>query len=621
MQLGLSAEVELSSRLMIPMSTIHPINFAGAECRMLKVPFDNDDFVRYQYHRLDTTMTSYEVTSIYSGEERRGVVIGSIDHDHWKSAIDVKGENNSNVSRLRAYSGVSDQQTRDELPHGSLHGTSIKSARFYLGCSSDWRDGMERFAWANTRVVPVFDTWTGGTPFGWQSWGVLQDKCNWTDAKEITDYYADVLQPGGFCNSQGNVIFSFDAGDGMNTPQKEQLCREGAKRGQTIGIYSTPFSLWWDEASVNYFTEKIGDKVYPYSESILKVNGKYLQTAGAFARDPTHPITKQSIVAFVNQIAASGIRYVKCDFVNAGIIQADSYYKEGITTAVEAYNEGMRYLADRARAKGIFVALSISPLFPYQYANSRRIACDTWGSIDQTEYSMSGISGGWWTSHLYQYNDPDHIVLVGNGNQFGLTLGENRARYTGACITGMVLVADNFSTSNVSGRGNPSLSKTRAAEIMLNRDVNEMADLGVSFRPVYGYKEHLNQHFSPENFHMYRTDDYLYVAGINYSTNSALKGNIPFDRLGITTDDFSEIKELWTGQTSSYDESGFAYDIPLKDARIYRFKLNTTGVKKIENDPSPRQSRCWYDLGGRIQTANHQGKGILISDQGRKILK
>ena len=27
---------------------------------------------------------------------------------------------------------------------------------------------------------------------------------------------------------------------------------------------------------------------------------------------------------------------------------------------------------------------------------------------------MNAISGGWWTDLLYQYNDPDHLVMVGS---------------------------------------------------------------------------------------------------------------------------------------------------------------------------------------------------------------
>ena len=67
--------------------------------------------------------------------------------------------------------------------------------------------------------------------------------------------------------------------------------------------------------------------------------------------------------------------------------------------------------------------------------------------IGQTEYCMNAISGGWWTDLLYQYNDPDHLVMVGSGgwgSPKNCTLGENRARFTSGAVTGMMMVADNF---------------------------------------------------------------------------------------------------------------------------------------------------------------------------------
>ena len=98
------------------------------------------------------------------------------------------------------------------------------------------------------------------------------------------------------------------------------------------------------------------------------------------------------------------------------MVQADSYYNKDVTTAVEAYNEGFsHFISEVDKGEPMFIALSIAPIFPYQYGNSRRIACDTWGKIGQSEYSLNSVSGGWWTNEFYQYNDPDHLVLVGNG--------------------------------------------------------------------------------------------------------------------------------------------------------------------------------------------------------------
>lgn len=571
--LAVSNEAEIKSNYLAPVvcADSYKMFSPNANNRMLKVPYDNDGFVRYHRYRLNTEMTSYEVTAVYEGNSRRGVVIGSVDHDHWKNAISMRGSHDSDIASLKVFSGVSNDETRDKLPHGFMKGTTIRSARFFVGYSHDWRDGMERYADVNLLVAPAYNTWTHGTPMGWQSWGVLADHCNANDVTEISDYYASALQPEGFHNAQSNVIMSLDSWSNMNDDQVRDYVIHAAENGQMVGVYMCPFSLWWGADSKDKFVGSYEGKDYTVRDICIKVNGEPVIYDGCFCRDPTHPINRQEIQRFVDGMSSRGVKYVKCDFLNCGMIQSDSYYDESVTTAVEAYNSGMQYLAELCREKGIFIAMSISPVFPYQYANSRRVACDTWAKIDQTEYGMNALSGGWWTCKLYQYNDPDHVVLVGNGDQGNTTVGENRARYTNAAATGMVLVADNFSTRNQAQRGNPSLSMERAKVVMTNADVNEMADLGVSFRPVYGYGEYNDDEQRAEYFHYYRTDRYLYLVGINYGSEM-LTGKIPLADIGLSRNSFSEIKELWSGRGITSDGC-LDYTIPGKDACIYRFTL------------------------------------------------
>ena len=58
--------------------------------RALFVPFDNDKWIRYQSHPLGfDTLVSYEVTAIFNNESRNGLVIGSVEHDNWKTGISI----------------------------------------------------------------------------------------------------------------------------------------------------------------------------------------------------------------------------------------------------------------------------------------------------------------------------------------------------------------------------------------------------------------------------------------------------------------------------------------------------------------------------------------------------
>ena len=88
----LKGDASLRSNYLAPVAVAKPYDlYAPAQTnRMLKVPFDNDGFVRYHKNRLTGDMTSYEVSALYAGESRRGIVLGSVEHNRWKSAVEVK---------------------------------------------------------------------------------------------------------------------------------------------------------------------------------------------------------------------------------------------------------------------------------------------------------------------------------------------------------------------------------------------------------------------------------------------------------------------------------------------------------------------------------------------------
>jgi alpha-galactosidase len=111
--------------------------------RALFVPFDNDKWIRFQSHPLDfTSLTSYETTAVFNGDTRKGLVVGSVEHDFWKSAVIMNKAGNANAYTLTCYGGAADSTTRDLLPHGAREGSLIRSPRVMLGVFSDWRDGM-----------------------------------------------------------------------------------------------------------------------------------------------------------------------------------------------------------------------------------------------------------------------------------------------------------------------------------------------------------------------------------------------------------------------------------------------------------------------------------------------
>lgn len=163
---------------------------------------------------------------------------------------------------------------------------------------------------------------------------------------------------------------------------------------------------------------------YKYKDVYLYANGQPQELDGAYAVDPTHPAIEAQMKKTSELFRRCGFEYVKMDFMTHGAMEADHWYNPEIQTGIQGYNYGMallnKYFGD------MYINLSISPIFPAQYAQSRRIACDAWNKIKDTEYTMNAVSYGWWIDRVYQYNDADHVVLK------DATEGENRARITSA---------------------------------------------------------------------------------------------------------------------------------------------------------------------------------------------
>ena len=107
---------------------------------------------------------------------------------------------------------------------------------------------------------------------------------------------------------------------------------------------------------------------------MLNGNGKKRKIA-SYALDPTHPETKEYNRQRFAKFKDLGFEYIKLDFINNGTLEADSYYDPKITTGMQAYTYGMNYILEFAKDAGMFVDLSIAPIFPAK-GHARRISCD-----------------------------------------------------------------------------------------------------------------------------------------------------------------------------------------------------------------------------------------------------
>ncbi|MBQ7361221.1 MAG: hypothetical protein IJW68_01830 [Bacteroidaceae bacterium] len=602
--LACDEDVEVESRRMTAMATdteTTPLN--GKSNRMLWVPFDNDGHIKYKNLTLtgNTDNTSHEVTAIFDGDSRFGIVAGSIDHDTWKSGIRVRGKDGYKLTRLYCISGYTSSDTRDIRSHGKISGKEISSARYFIGLFDDWREGLNTFATTNAIIAPPAE-WTKGNPIGWSSWGVMQTVVNYKGVEETARFIKDSLFKSGFYDREKKTTISLDAFAEDNISQDEfktlgtktfakgTYIADGAKKfgtNQTLGLYYGPFVIWeWILDNKVKGTGENGIPEYTWRDAALKVNGNIykLPSNGGYASDPTHPAVKACIEYTLKLWSSWGIKYVKADFLNNGIIEGDKWYNPEITTGVQAYNYGMKIYLETAKKYGMYIVESISPIFPYQYAHGRRVSCDRFSEIAESEYVMNAVSYGWWTDKLYAVNDPDHLVMCKQGHGANETIGENRARATTGMVTGAFIFGDNFSLSGLKDGtkpGYPEESRKRAKAIMGNADINEYVRNNTgSFMPLNGDDPSESQ--QAESFFVRDTEEYFYLAIFNYNT-TVKKGEVSFSRMGIAPESVGEIKELWLNKSVTYNSEGVTYNVPAKDARVYRIKKNTnTGITETE---------------------------------------
>lgn len=562
----------VSSNKMAPVNldTI-PALWQEGDNRVLFVPFDNDKWIRYQSRPfLSEKLVSYEVTAIFNNDSRNGLVIGSVEHDNWKTAISINKDNSQKTGSLVCYGGIADELTRDVKAHGALTGTKIKSPKVFLGLFENWCDGLEAYAKANAVIAPP-KAWKKAVPFGWNSWGALQFNLTYEKAMEVSDYIKENLQNNHFINPEGTLYVGLDSGwDCMNEEQLKSFIEKCKSNGQIGGIYWTPFTDWArnPERTVDAAPE------YKYKDIYLYANGKPQELDGAYAIDPTHPAVEAMMKKTSGLFHRAGFEYVKMDFMTHGAMEADKWYRPEITTGIQGYNYGMalldKYFGD------MYINLSISPVFPAHYAQSRRIACDAWNKIKDTEYTLNALSYGWWQKYIYQYNDADHIVLR------DATDGENRARITSGVITGIYITGDDFSAAG--GKE----AKDKSLKYLTNAAVNAVAT-GEVFRPVEGNGEQ-SEHIFIRKTH----DGRFHCAVFNYSEQQQ-KTTLSLERIGLDRTRTYQVTELWSGNQTSVSGQ-FEVTVPAKDVQLLEIK-NVSNLEREEAQRLLHYSSRYYEWG------------------------
>lgn len=525
-------------------------NFGSGDTRAVFVPYDNDAWVRYNAYPLNSAdFTASEVTNIYNNTNRKGLVIGSLEHTKWKTGITVNGGGTSSAYVSVIAGWTKKEITRDTRGHGwvNVGQTSCPSPKVMLSANDDWRSGFEEFAQANAALQPKYIfNWTAPKPIGWNSWGAMQTSINLTKVNAVVDFFHDDAPA--FKTEDNTLFIDLDSyWDNMSDAQLAQFVTYAKSKGFKAGIYWAPFVDW------GKYNRQVEGSSYNYNQCWTTVNGAPFELDGAYAMDPTSPGTKARIHYFINRFKAAGFEMVKVDFLTHASIEADSFVNYQLHTGMEAYQEGMKYLIDEINGT-MLVEAAISPnIATGPYVHVRRIACDAYSSIGDSDYTLNSTTYGWWQNQIYDYLDADHVV-------FGtVTAGENRARLLSSVVTGTITSGDDFSVAGA--------WKAKAQSLLQNNDVMNVARADVNFRPADG-----NTGYNAANIFSATHNDVTYLAVFNYS-DAAVTNNVNLSRLGLGSGTYT-VKELYSGTTST-TQGTLSVQLPKADAALYAISLGT----------------------------------------------
>lgn len=482
--------------------------------RALTVPFDNSLHTRYASYPINSRGMGYGVGAFYDNASRNGLVVGSITHEKWKTGVEYSGSD-SGLNVLSVFGGA--MMPLDIMPHAKVTGDIVISPTIYIGFFEDWREGMETFAEtcaAKTRPLALPGAGNDGVPLGWKHFGEfgLFSKVTPAKARVVSDFLRDNLQNNGFHNERGTLYTILGAGGEFQFSDREfeEFVEHCHANGQKAGSYFCPFKIGGFPGKD--LTQPVANTDYKWEDIVLRDGaGTPINDRGRYVLDATHPGTKQFIAGRLKKYLAADLDYMRMDFVELGALEGVHYRKDA--TGMEAYNEGMKFIADMVGGR-MQINLAISPLFPHQFAHSRRISCDVNHTIRNTEYQLNSLAYGWWLDRLYSFNDPGNVALKPGGDQ-----NEAISRVNG----GVVCSGQIVNTNDLTQPKQQALAK----KFLVAPRLMALAAKGRCFRAVEGD----TGSGAPDTF-VLQDGDVWYVAVFNYEAN-AVSRVVQFDRAGL----------------------------------------------------------------------------------------
>ena len=395
---------------------------AGLMTRVLDIPMDNDVQSFYTSVAPAVTGTSMFATSFYDEKSKKGMVLGFLEHDTFKSGFEYGYEH---VNMVAGINGL--LTTRDVAPHGIVFNMT-KAPLLSISMHDDWRDGMEMFASMQKENdgKPVdLPKGVGTKPFsGWNSWAMGPGGLGQPNAS-VMMAAVDILAE----TNISQQIVTRDAVYNMNDSATYEWIAAARSKGQLVGTYSSDV-IWWhgseDQTTVdcsgpstcNVSTD---DNCWNVNDIVLKTKkGKWIRSVFAIlsngpqhVRDVTHP----SWVCFVEfhlqrEVNKFGYNLIKEDFLNLAAYEGEHWNTSIASTGMMAYNYALRIMAEKVDQRaildyGISLVLPVGPS-----GHARHSGCEQmYGGV---MYGMNQYAGGWWLNSLYNWQDPDLVTFQGD---------------------------------------------------------------------------------------------------------------------------------------------------------------------------------------------------------------
>lgn len=506
---------------------------------MLAAPFDNDKWAKFIDYPIGFTRPSHMFTGL-RGNHGQDLLAGALDMTDWKTGFIFKDND------LSCLSGFADELSRDfESLHGVILGKEVRSARIYVNESTDYQQSFPQYGDTIAKLYPR-DRWHQDVPFGWNSWAALMAELTYEKYQLASSFMSDIQEK--FHMENGKQWINLDAMWNGFTNKLEDGVKKIEERNQLPGFYLAPFIT-----TPPFNREMPGTNGrYFFEDALLRDHqGNILRHVdGLYSLDPTHPGTIAYTNYEISRMKEWGFKFVKIDFLGHAAREG-KFFDSAVTTGMQAYQCATDYMREFLKDDqlAIFVSLSIAPIFSFGFGHSRRISCDAFGSIADSEYVNNSTTYLWWMGkRIYEYNDPDHLVLYKSYDMNSISYSEAMMRLnTGIVCGGPMIYSDDFSFPE---------ARERAHSLLGNQAVLELAYDGISFAPV----KNTYQGTQSAKVFVRKSKGKSWLALFNY--NPAADETIRLNLSDLLEEKMTRAKNLYSGKEWEVNEPFFYKLLP-----------------------------------------------------------